>query len=379
MRYPLTEEQLLIQQSAREFAGKYVEPEATNIDRNGTHPAGIIKKMAEHDFFGVFFPAEFGGIEAGFLSYVLAIQEISRASASVGSIVINHCSLAAYAIYRWGSPEQKSRYLPDMCRGEKLGAFAVCEPGAAPGCGEYKVVAAKKGDGYVLKGRKYFVKNGGVADVYIVLAFTGPEAGLKGMSAFVVDAGSPGFSVARQIDKMGLRGCQTAELVFDEVEVGGDCLLGAENHGLAILKEAAAVARVSAAAQITGIVQAALQESVKYAKERIQFGKPIAHFPAIQAMIAGMAANLNLAKLAVYSTADLMDKGDSFETEAAIAHMITARIGQSACIDAIQIHGGYGYSQDLIIERLFRDVKGALINDDFLERPERMVAESVLV
>ncbi|MGI9953139.1 acyl-CoA dehydrogenase family protein [Moorellaceae bacterium AZ2] len=378
MRYPLTEEQLLIQQSAREFAEKYVEPEAARIDRDGTYPAHIIKKLAEHDFLGLIVPAEYGGIEAGFVSYVLAIQEISRISASVGAILINHCSLAAYSISRWGSSEQKECYLPAMCRGENLGAFALYEPEAAPGCGAQRVVATRKGNGYVLKGRKYFVANGGVAGVYVVFALTEPDAGSQGMSAFIVDAGAPGLSVGRHIDKMGLRGCPTTELIFDDVEVPGSSLLGTEGGGLAVLKGAMAVTRISAAAQIVGIVQAALQESVKYAKERVQFGRPIAQFPAIQNMIAEMATNLHLAKLAVYSTADLMDKGEPFETEAAMVHMLAARIGQRACTDAVQIHGGYGYSRDLAVERLFRDVKGAIITDSTWEYPECTVAESIL-
>ncbi|MGB9859735.1 MAG: acyl-CoA dehydrogenase family protein [Moorellaceae bacterium] len=378
MRYPLTEEQLLIQQNAREFAERYVEPEATNIDRQGAHPEDIIKKLAEHDFFGLPFPAEYGGVEAGFLSYILAVQEISRASASVGSILINHCSLAAYSLYRWGTPEQKERFLPALCRGEKLGAFALYEPGAAVGCGEQKVVATKNDKGYVLNGRKYFVGNGGVADVYITFALTDPEKGLKGLSAFIVEKGAPGLSVVRQIEKMGLRGFQTAELAFDGVEVSRDALLGPENGALAVLKEALALERISAAAQIAGIVQAALQESVKYAKDRVQFGRPIAQFPAVQKMIADMSAGLHLMKLAVYSTADLVDKGEPFEVEAAVVHMLAAKAGQNACIDAIQVHGGYGYSQDLIVERLFRDVKGALIADSLLELPERLVAENAL-
>lgn len=379
MRYPLTDEQLLIQQSAREFAERYIEPEAAKIDREGIHPAALVKNMAEHDFFRIFFPSEYGGIDAGFVSYVLAVQEISRASAALGSILINHCSRAAYAIYRWGSAEQKQRYLPSLCRGERLGGFALYESGTAPGYGEDRVIALKKGESYVLKGRKYFVTNGGVAGVYIVLALTEPEAGLEGMSAFIVDAGSPGLTVKRLIDKMGLRGYQTAELSFEEVEVGGDCLLGGEKVGLAILKETTAVARVAAAAQIAGIVRAALQESVNYAKERKQFGQPISRFPAIQNMIAKMSADLNLLQLAVCSTADLMEKGESFATEAAILHMLAARAGQKACSDAIQIHGGYGYSQDLIVERLFRDVKGALMAENTLEYPEQQVAESALI
>ncbi|WP_258359840.1 acyl-CoA dehydrogenase family protein [Moorella sulfitireducens] len=378
MRYPLTEEQLLIQQNAREFAGRYVEPVATAIDRQGSHPEEMVRKMAEHDFFGLPFPQEYGGVEAGFLSYVLAVEEISRACASLGSILINHCSLAAYAIYRWGTAAQKERFLSPMCGGEKLGAFALYEPGASVGCGEHRVVAVRKGDGYVLNGRKYFVANGGAADVYIVFALTEPEKGLEGLSAFIVEKDVPGFNVLRQVEKMGLNGLQAAELALEGVEVSGDSLLGPENGAAAMLHEALALGKISAAAQITGIMQAALAESVKYAGERVQFDQPIARFPAIRQMIATMSANLHLARLAVYSTADLVDKGEPFIAEAAMVHMFAARAGQGACIDAIQVHGGYGYSQELIVERLFRDVKGALITDSLFEYPDYLVAENAL-
>ncbi|MBE3581322.1 MAG: hypothetical protein IMW96_06780 [Thermoanaerobacteraceae bacterium] len=211
-----------------------------------------------------------------------------------------------------------------------------------------------------------------------MFALTGPEAGPQEMSAFVVEAGARGLSIGRDIDKMGLRGWPTTELVFHDVEVPASSLLGAQGNGLAVLKEALAAARISAAAQIAGIVEAAFQQSVKYAKERMQFGRPIARFPAIQNMIAEMAANLQLARLVVYSTADLVDKAEPFEAEAAMVHMLAARIGQKSCTDAVQIHGGYGYSRDLAVERLFRDVKGAIITDSAGEYPEFTVAESIL-
>ncbi|MDK2816957.1 MAG: acyl-CoA dehydrogenase [Moorella sp. (in: firmicutes)] len=378
MRYPLSEEHILIQQNAKEFAERYVEAEAQAIDRDGTHPRELVKKMAEHDFFGLPFTQEYGGAEAGFLSFVLAVEQISRASASVGAILVNH-SVATYAIFRWGTAGQKESFLPAMCSGEKLGAFALYESGAAPGCGERRLTARKTADGFVLEGTKYFVANGGVADYYVVVAQTLSEKGPAGMSAFVVDGKAPGLRVVRQVETMGLKGCQTAEIAFEGVMVTPDRLLGPENGAAEMVKEILAIKRIAAGAQAAGIMEAALSESVKYTGQRVQFGQPIGRFPAIQKMIADMAANLNLVRLAVYSTAELVDKGEPFEAEAAMVHMLAAKVGQAASIDAIQVHGGYGYSQELPVERFFRDVKGVLISDTLMEQPERIVAGSVMI
>ncbi|WP_425059946.1 Acryloyl-CoA reductase (NADH) [Sporomusa carbonis] len=378
MSYALTEEQQLIQQTAREFAQEYVGPVAADIDRTGAHPAEIVQKMAEHDFLGIFMPGEVGGAEAGYLSFALIIEELSRVSGAVASILINHAALAAYTINRWGSYRQKQNYLPALCQGEKLGAFALSEPGAAPGAGEYKVVAAKDGDNYILNGRKCYIANGGVAGVYIVFALTDPEAGAKGMSAFIVDGKTAGLSVARNIEKMGLRGCQSAELVFENVTISADSLLGAEGAGMAVATDAQAVASVAEAAMVVGIAQAAMDDAVKYSKQRIQFRRPIASFPAIQTMLAEMATNIHLARLAVYDAANLIDSGRPFATEAAMLKLFAARIGQSALIDVIQIEGGYGYSQEMVVSRLYRDVKGAVIKASSMDFPEKVIAGALL-
>jgi butyryl-CoA dehydrogenase len=378
MSYLLTEEQQLIQQTARDFAKEYLEPVATEIDHKGEHPQEIVQKMAEHDFLGLFMPGEFGGAEAGYLSYVLIVEELAKISGAAASILVNHSSLAADTINRWGNDGQKQKYLPALCTGEKLGAFAYAEPGAAPGAGPQRVVAEKQGDNYMLNGRKYFVANGGVAGVYVVFALTNPEAGIKGMSAFLVDAEMPGLTVARNIDKMGLKGCQTAELIFENVTVSQENLLGTENTGMKIAMEALAVANVAVGAQVVGIVQAALDDAVKYAKQRIQFGRPIASFPAIQNMLADMATNVYLARLAVYHAADLIEKGEPFETEAAIVQKYITRIGKDSLIDGIQIEGGYGYSEEMLMSRLYRDVTGAMLTESSMEYAEKTIAANLL-
>lgn len=378
MGYLLTEEQQLIQQNAREFAQEYIAPAAAEIDHTGAHPADIVAKMVEQDFLGIFMPAEFGGAEAGYLSYSLIIEEISRVSGAVAAILVNHASLAAYSISRWGSGEQKKTYLAALCQGEKLGAFALAEPGAAPGAGQQKVVAHKDGDDYVLNGRKCYVANGGAAGVYIVVAQTKPEAGAQGMSAFIVDSGTAGLSVVRTIGKMGLRGCQSAELEFNNVKIPAANLLGAEGTGLAIAAEAQAAAAIAEGAMVVGIAQAAMEDAVKYGKQRIQFRRPIASFPAIQTMLADMAANIHLLRLAVYDAASLLEKGEPFANEAAIIRLFAARAGQSALIDVIQVEGGYGYSQEMPASRLYRDVKGVVIKDSSLDFPEKIIAGNLL-
>lgn len=378
MSYALTEEQQLIQQNAREFAIEYVEPVAAEIDHTGAHPVDVVKKMIEQDFLGIFMPGEYGGAEAGYLSYTLIIEELARVSGAVAAVLMNHASLAAYSINRWGSPEQKMTYLSALCQGEKLGAFALNEPGAAIGAGEHKVTAVKDGDNYVLTGRKSYVANGGAAGVYIVLAQTNPEEGAKGISAFIVDGQAEGLSVARTIKKMGLRGCQSTELVFDHVKVPAANLLGAEGAGMAIAAEALAAASIAEGAMVVGIAQAAMEDAVKYGKQRIQFRRPIASFPAIQTMLAEMAANIHMLRLAVYDAAALLENGEPFAAEAAMIKLFAGRIGQSALIDVIQIEGGYGYSQEMVVSRLYRDVKGVVIKNSSIDFPEKIIAGNLL-
>lgn len=373
MSYALTEEQQLIQQTARQFSKEYVEPMAAEIDRTGAYPVEIVNKMVEHDFLGIYLPEEFNGGDAGYLSYVLIIEELSRISGAVASILISHASLAAYAINRWGTIEQKQSYLAALCTGEKLGAFALNEPKASPGVGVDRVVATKEGDGYVLNGKKSYVTNGGVAGVYVVFALTNPEAGANRMSAFLVDGKTDGLSVGSTIDKMGLRGCQSTELIFENVKVPFVNLLGDEGAGMVIATESKAVASVAEGAQVIGIAQAAMEDAVKYAKQRIQFGRPIVAFPAIQTMLAEMATNIYLARLAVYDTATLIQNGEPFTAEAAMVKLFTSRIGQTALIDVIQIEGGYGYSEEMIASRFYRDVKGTIIIDSSEDFPEKVI------
>lgn len=378
MSYALTEEQDLIRQSAKEFAAEYVEPIAAEIDHSAQHPADVVTKLAEYDYLGLYLPAEYSGAEAGFLSFALIVEELAKASGAVASILINHSAKAAYALSQWGTEQQKQTYLSALVKGEKLGAFAVNEHGAACGVGPDKVIATKQNDTYVLSGRKAFVANGGVADVYIVLATTDPEAGKKGLSAFLVDAKTPGVSIGQVHNQMGLRGCQSADLVLEQVAVPAENLLGSEGLGAKILAETLSVASIAEGAQVVGIAQAALDDTVRYSKERIQFGRPIAAFSAIQDMLAGMAANIHLLRLAVYQAAQLVENGERFNSEAAIVKLAAARIGQNVLIDVIQVEGGYGYSEEMLASRLYRDVKGCVLKDSSAEFPEQKIAAELL-
>ena len=373
MDYALTDEQRLIQQTAREFAQEFIGPAAAEIDKTGIHPVAIIRKMVEYDFLGLYLPGEYGGAEAGYLSYVLTVEELAKVSGAVAAILVQHASAAAYAVCRWGCDWQKKTFLTAMAKGEKLGAAVVA------GTAAEQVTATRDGGSYILNGKKLYVANGGVADLYIVFAVTDPAAGSRGVSAFIVKAATGGLTIGRQIDKMGLRGCQWAELVFDSVKIPVENLLGEEGAGNTILAEVQAVTGIAEGAVVLGIAQAAMQDAAQYAKERIQFGRPIAVFPAIQSMLAEMAVNIHLTRLAVYHAADLVDKGVACRLEAAMIRQAAARFGPGALIDAVQVEGGYGYSDDMPVTRLFRDMKGVILKNNSAEFPEKIIAAEVLV
>jgi len=377
MSFVLDEEQQLIQQSARDFAIKYLQPEADRIDREHIFPRELIQRLAENDFMGFYLPGEYGGAEAGYLSYVVAVEEIAKVSAGVAAILVNHASLAAYALNRWGTTEQKRHYLTAMCKGEQLGAMALTEPGAAPGVGPNRVVAVKAGDHYILNGRKAYVANGGAADVYIVFAVD-PQKGPGGMSAFIVDADTAGLSVMRSIGKLGLRACPWAELAFAEVTIPAGHLLGAEGTGMAMVDEIKSVANVAEGALVIGVAQAAMEDAAQYSKQRVQFGQAIANFPAIRNMLAEMATNIHLARLAVCDAAAAIDRGEQVTAEAAMIKLFVNRVSQMSMSDAIQIEGGYGYIEDMAVSRYFRDVKGVLLSDSSADFPEQIIARELL-
>jgi butyryl-CoA dehydrogenase len=377
MNNQLTEEQALIGQSAREFAKEYLDPIAVDMDHTGRYPAAVVKALAEHDFLGLFLPAEFGGAEAGFVSLVEVIENLSRSSAAVASIVINH-SLAAYALQRWGSPEQKLTYLPALAAGKTLGAFAVYEHGPMPGVGPDALQATQHPEGWVLKGTKAFVRNAGVAEFYVVLACTDPAAGGKAMAAFLVQGKAAGLTVTAPAETMGLKGCPMADLVFDNVVLPETALLGGSTQGQAITMETLAVAAVAEAAQTVGIGQAAVEHAAAYSKTRVQFGRPVSGFQAIQTLLAETATDCHLARLGLREAALLIEQGEPFEVEAAMVKQFLARFGSKMLVDTVQVEGGFGYSEFMPLPRLFRDIAGTTLLEAPMDFPEKTIAAALL-
>ena len=369
----LTEEQELIGQSARDFAKEYLDPIVVDLDHTGEYPAAVVKGLAAHDFLGLFLPGEFGGAEAGFVSLVETIENLSRSSAAVASILINH-SLAAYAIQRWGDAAQKQAFLPALAAGDSLGAFAVFEHGASL----TGLQATRHAEGWALKGTKAFVRNAGVADLYVVLACTDPAAGAKSLGAFIVSAKASGLTVGTPAETMGLKGCPVADLGFDDVIVPESALLGGVAGGQAILTETLALASVAAAAQTVGIGQAAVEHAAAYAKTRIQFGRPISALQAIQTLLAEVAADCHLARLGLRCAAQLMDEGQPFLVEAAMVQQFLARVGSKMLVDTVQVEGGFGYSEFMPLPRLFRDIAGTTLLDAPADYPEKTIAAALL-
>ena len=378
MDFQLTEEQTLLQQSAREFAAAYCEPIAAEIDKTGRYPAETIEQLAKHDFMGMPYPEEYGGAGADYLSYTLAVEEISKVCASTGIIYSAHCSLGLWPSYKWGSEDLKKKYLVPLCKGEKLGAFALTEPGAGTDAASGTCTATFVNDEYVLNGTKCFITNGGLADVYIIFALTDPSKGIKGLSAFAVEKGLAGFEIGKHEDKMGIRGSQTTELIFKDCHVAKENLIGEEGKGFKYAMQTLDGGRVGVAAQAIGIAQGALDEAVKFAKERVQFGKPIATKQAIQWMLADMETQIQAARLLVYNAAAAKDRGESFSKEAAMAKLFAAETADYVCTKAIQVHGGYGYIKDFKVERCYRDAKICSLYEGTSE-VQRMVISGALL
>jgi butyryl-CoA dehydrogenase len=377
MSIHLTEEQELIGKNARDFAKEYLDPIAMELNETGKFPADMVKKMAEQDFLGLFLPAEFGGAEAGFVSFVQVIENLSRSCAAVASIIVNH-ALAAYAIQRWGTPAQKKEYLPGLAAAKSLGGFAVYESGPTPGVGPDALTAIKQAEGWVLNGAKAFVRNAGKADVYVVLACTDPAAGAKALTAFIVSAKTIGLSVGEPAETMGLKGCPVADLVFQNVILPETALLGSLNHGTAIVSETLAVGSLAEAAQTIGIGQAAVEHAAAYSKTRVQFGRPIAALQAIQTLLAETMTDCHLARLGLIYAAQLLDQGEPFQLEAAMVKQFLARFGSKMLVDTVQVEGGFGYSETMPLPRLFRDIAGTTLLDAPADFPEKTIAAALL-
>ena len=378
MDFALNEEQEMFRKTIREFAEKEIMPRAQEIDLKGEFPWDIIRKMADLGLMGLPFPEEYGGAGGDTISYAIAVEEIARASGSVAITYSAHISLACSPIYLFGTEEQKRKYLIPMAKGEKIGAFGLTEPGAGSDAAAIKTRAVLEGDEWVINGQKIFITNGSIADVVVIAAVTDPAKGKKGISNFIVEKGTPGFRVGREEDKMGLRGSVTSELIFENCRIPKENLLGKEGEGYKQFLMTLDGGRIGIGAMAVGLGMAALEAAAKYAKERVQFGQPIAEFQAIQWMIADMATELEAARLLVLRAAWLKDQGQRFTKEAAMAKLFASEAAVRACYKAIQIHGGYGYTKDYPVERLYRDARLTTIGEGTSEIQRLVIARHIL-
>ena len=378
MDFELTDEQELIREAVREFADAEVAPIAAELDRDHRFPHELLPKMADLSLMGMPFPEKFGGAGADEVSYVIAVEEVSRACASTGCILSAHTSLATWPVYKFGTDAQKDKYLHDMASGRRLGAFALTEPAAGTDAGAGTCTALLKGDEYVLNGSKIFITNAPFAEIYIVFAKTDPAQGTRGMSAFIVEKDTPGFSVGEAEHKLGIRASSTPPLYFSNCRIPKDALLGGEGNGFKIAMQTLDGGRIGIAGQALGIAQAALDASVAYAKERIQFGKPIASLEAIQWMIADMATEVDASRLLVYRAASFVDSGRPYGTEGAMAKLFASETASRVAGKAIQIHGGYGYTESYPVERHYRDAKITELYEGTSEVQRMVISRSAL-
>lgn len=351
-----TDEQLMMRNMVRDFAKEEITPFIENME-NGEFPTAILKKMGELGLMGITAPEKYGGSEMDFTSYITAIHELSKASGVVGVILSVHTSVGTNPILNFGSQQQIEKYVPKLASGEYLGAFCLTEPSAGSDAASLKTKAVLDGDDYVMNGSKVFITNGGEADTYIVFASTKPSAGSRGISAFIVEKDTPGLIIGKNEKKMGLHGSKTVQLTFENMRVPAENLLGEENKGFSIAMANLNVGRIGIAAQALGIAEAAYEYAVAYAKEREQFGKPIAQQQGVGFKLADMATQVEAAKLLVYNAADLYSKGKECNKQASMAKLFASKAAMDVTIEAIQVFGGYGYTKDYPVERLFRDAK----------------------
>lgn len=356
MELRFTEEQNMMRNMVRDFAKEKIAPFIEEMEK-GHFPKDIVKEMGELGLMGITIPEEYGGAEMDFMSYIIAIHELSKVSATVGVILSVHTSVGTNPILYFGSEEQKQKYVPKLASGEYLGAFCLTEPAAGSDAGSLKSRAVKDGDHYVINGSKVFITNGGEADVYIVFANTDPEKGSRGISAFIVEKDTPGFIVGKDEEKMGLHGSRTVQLTFEDMRVPAENLLGEEGDGFKIAMANLDVGRIGIAAQALGIAEAALDEAVAYSKERKQFGKPIVANQGIGFKLADMATAVEASRLLVYRAANLRQLGKPCGQEASMAKLFASKTAVDVAIDAVQVFGGYGYTEEYPVERLFRDAK----------------------
>lgn len=356
MNLTFTAEQEMMRKMVRDFAQSEIAPFIENMEK-GEFPREILRKMGKLGLMGIPVPEKYGGAEMDFTSYIIAINEISKVSATLGVILSVHTSVGTNPIVYFGTEEQKQKYVPKLASGEYLGAFCLTEPGAGSDAASLKSRAVRNGNHFIINGSKLFITNGGEADIYIVFATTEPKLGTKGIAAFIVEKNTPGLCIGKDEKKMGLHGSRTVQLTFEDMRVPVENLLGRESDGFKIAMANLDAGRIGIATQALGIAEAALSAACDYAKERQQFGKPIAVQQGIGFKLADMATSVEAAKLLVYRAADLRSQGLKCGMEASMAKLFATKTAVEVATDAIQVFGGYGYTEDYPVERYFRDAK----------------------
>ena len=378
MNFELTTEQQLVKQMVREFAVNEVKPIAAEVDETEKFPMENVKKMGALGMMGIPFSKENGGAGGDVLSYIIAVEELSKVCATTGVILSAHTSLCASLINENGTPEQKAKYLVPLAKGEKLGAFGLTEPGAGTDASGQQTTAVLEGDHYVLNGSKIFITNGGVADVFCIFAMTDKSKGNHGISAFIVEKDFPGFSIGKVENKMGIRGSSTTELIMQDCIVPKENLIGQEGKGFKIAMKTLDGGRIGIAAQALGIAEGALEEAVNYIKERKQFGRSLAKFQGLQWMVAEMATEIEAAKNLVYQAACLKQDGKNYTVAAAKAKLFAANTAMSVTTKCVQLFGGYGYTKEYPVERMMRDAKITEIYEGTSEVQKMVIAGNIL-
>ncbi|MCF0143194.1 MAG: acyl-CoA dehydrogenase [Parasporobacterium sp.] len=377
MDFHLTKEQQLAQKLFREFAENEVKPLAQEIDEEERFPMETVEKMAKLGMMGIYFPKEYGGAGGDVLTYAMCVEELAKVCGTTAVIVSAHTSLCCAPIFENGTEEQKQKYLPDLLSGKKIGAFGLTEPNAGTDASGQQTTAVLEGDHYVLNGSKCFITNGSVADTFVVFAMTDKTKGNKGISAFIVEKDFPGFSQGKHEKKMGIRGSSTCDLIFEDCIVPKENLLGQEGKGFAIAMKTLDGGRIGIASQALGIGEGAVEEAIKYTKERVQFKKRLSQFQNTQFQLADMHTRMEAAKLLVYSAAMKKQNHEPYSADAAMAKLFAAEAASDVTRRAVQLFGGYGYTREYPVERMMRDAKITEIYEGTSE-VQRMVIASAL-
>ncbi|HEX4039669.1 MAG TPA: acyl-CoA dehydrogenase family protein [Acidobacteriaceae bacterium] len=376
--FTLTEDQEALRREIRDFAAREIAPNVSRWDEASEFPVDVVRQLGQMGLLGIIFPPEYGGAGLGYTDYMLAIEELSAVDGSIGIIVAAHNSLCTNHIYLAGSEAQLKMYLPRLTTGEHLGAWALTEPGSGSDAAGARTTAARRGDHWILNGTKTFITNGHYADVSVIIAVTNKEEGTHGLSAFIVEKGTPGFRPGKKENKLGLRASDTSELIFEDCAIPAQNLLGKEGEGFVDAMRTLDGGRISIAALSLGIGRGALDASVKYVKQRRQFGKAIAEFQGIQWKLADMATELDAARLLTLRAAMLKDAGKRVTQESAMAKLYASEVAVRICNEAVQLHGGYGFIKDYPVEKFYRDVKLCTIGEGTSEIQRMVIGREIL-